>query len=126
MPAEVDLPTSLAHLPYFILRYHREVGTYELIEPHKTNSYMIGDAVKTRGYFWSLNMEHLGGRAMDSALAFGTSQALIKEGRAFGLDLCKVDLDAGIVRKDELDDNRWLDGEVEEDAEFISGLPKPQ
>jgi hypothetical protein len=126
VPSELAPPSSLRHLPYFLVRYRREERKYELLEPHSTSSYDLGDAVKTRAYFLRVDMEYLGGRAMDSALAFGASQAWVKDQRAYGLDLCKVDLDAGLVRTDDLDnDRRLLDGEDDDDdVPFVSGILK--
>ncbi len=128
MPNEVAIPTSLAYLKYFVLRYHRDQDEYELIEPNRTHTWIIGNAEKTRQYFWSIGMEYLGGRAMDSALAFGASQAIIKDQRAFGLDLCKVDVDAGITRPFELNGDDELTAGVDgaDDFIFVSGLAKPQ
>ena len=126
MPSELAPPVSLNHLAYFVVRYRREERKYELLEPHSASSYDLGDAIKTRAYFERIGMEYLGGRAMDSALAFGASQAWVQDRRAYGLDLCKVDLDAGLVRADDLDnDRRLLDGEDDdEDVPFVSGILK--
>lgn len=123
MPALLELPTSLDHLPYFVLRYDRATQAYELIEPNKTNTYAMGDAFKTRAYFERIGLAYLGGRAMDAALAFGASQALIGPNRAFGLDLCQIDLDAGLVRRIDADEDRRMVGDdYDEDSPFISGL----
>ena len=108
MPSSIRLPESLDHLKYFIVRYDREAEEYELIEPSRAQTYMLGDAFETRAYFTRIGLEYLGGRAMDSALAFGASQAIVHERRAFGLDLCKVDLDAGIIRKVDIDEDRGI------------------
>ncbi len=124
MPAQVELPTNLDHLRYFILRYSRDTQRFEMIEPNKANTYDLGDAFKTRAYFWGLGLEHLGGRAMDAAVAFGASQALLKEGRAYGLDLCKQDLDAGILRSEDADENRRAFSDDDFEPVFISGQPK--
>lgn len=126
MPARLQLPESLSHLPYFVVRFHRDTGRYEVLEPHSANSYDLGDARTARAYFNRIGLEHLGGRALDSALAFGASQAWLKTNLAYGLDLCKVDLDAGISRPEDSDiDRRLLDGEDdEEEFVFVSGNVK--
>ena len=103
MPAILAPPKSLSHLPYVVVRYDRELGVYELIEPNRAHTYILGNAFQSRQYLERTLGEYLGGRALDSALAFGASQALIGKNRAFGLDLCKVDLNAGIIRKDDDD-----------------------
>lgn len=115
MPAKLRLPDSLDHLKYFIVRYDRETEEFELIEPNRTQTYVLGDAFATRAYFDRIGLEYLGGRAMDSALAFGASQAIVKERRAFGLDLCKVDLDAGLIRKVDIDEDRDIMSERDAD-----------
>jgi hypothetical protein len=121
MPSVLEPPKSLDHFRYFILRYHRETGRYEMLEPRSASSFDLGDAFSARDYFSRVGQEYLGGRAMDSALAFGASQAWLADQRAYGLDLCKVDLDAGIIRNEDVDrDRRMLDG-FDEDKEFISG-----
>jgi hypothetical protein len=99
VPAKLEPPKSLAHLAYFVLRFERNTKRFELIEPQKTNSYDIGGDMAAQAYFDSIGMEYLGGRAMNAARNFGASQALIKENRAFGLDLCQINLDAGIIQK---------------------------
>lgn len=119
MPAQLAPPNSLAHLDYFVLRYDRETTEFELIEPHRAATYVLGNPETTRRYFCRIGLEHLGGRAMDSAQAFGASQALIKPKtgapRAFGLDLTTADLEAGIIRKTDVDeDRRLIDGFNEE------------
>lgn len=128
MPSRLSPPRSLNHLPYFILRYRRSEQKYELLEPHSSFSYDLGNAFQTREYFRVIGLEHLGGRAMDSALAFGASQAWLKgeyAGLAYGLDLCKTDLDHGIVRQEDVDDQRrLLDDEEDEDFVFVSGTYK--
>lgn len=114
MPAALELPDSLDHLKYFIVRYDRATEVYELIEPNRAQTYIIGNAFVSRAYFDRIGLSYLGGRALDSALAFGASQAIIKERRAFGLDLCKVDLDAGIIRKVDIDEDRDIIPESDE------------
>lgn len=124
MPALLELPVSLSHLPYFILRYYRDSGQYELVEPNKTNTYNIGDAFATRAYFTRIGLEYLGGRAMDAALAFGASQASIKGNRAWGLDMCKVNENFGLnpkLTQDPHDRDRMPDDDDE--IAFVSGLP---
>lgn len=101
MPAILAPPKNLTHLEYVIVRRDRETGRYELIEPQRAGTYDLGNVFAARQYLERTLGEHLGGRALDSAYAFGASQVLIHKNRAFGLDLCKVDLNAGIVRKDD-------------------------
>jgi hypothetical protein len=100
MPAQLAPPEKLSHLRYFVVRRDRETERYELIEPGKAQTYDLGDVFQARQYLEKAAGEYLGGRALDSATAFGASQAIPKERRAFGLDLTKVNLDAGIVRAD--------------------------
>jgi hypothetical protein len=76
-----------------VLRYDRDAEEYELLVPGCQDSYLLGDAFAARRYFWALDMEYLGGRAIDSAYAFGASQAIPAENRAFGLDITKVRID---------------------------------
>jgi hypothetical protein len=126
VPANLDPPRDLSHLKYFIVQYSRETEEYTLAEPQMAQTYRLGHARKAFAHFCRMGMEYLGGRAMDSALAFGASQALVKENRAFGLDLCKVDLHAGILRKVDIDeDRRLIDDDENPDACFISGVIKP-
>lgn len=106
MPAVLAPPNSLNHLRYFIVRCFRGIDRYELMEPGKAQSYILGNAVETREYFKRIGLEYLGGRAMDSAFAFGASQALVKENRAWGLDLCRMDLDRGIMLDRDIDEDR--------------------
>lgn len=106
MPATLAPPNSLNHLRYFVVRCHRELDRFELIEPGKAQSYILGNAVETRAYFTRIGLEYLGGRAMDSAFAFGASQALVAENRAWGLDLCRMDIDRGIMRDRDIDEDR--------------------
>jgi hypothetical protein len=61
---------------------------------------------------------------MDAALAFGASQALIKENRAWGLDLCRIDLDRGVVRDRDIDEDRGFT--PDEDGDDIIVLPGGQ
>jgi len=120
MPAKLAPPSSLGHLRYFVIRRDRETGRFELIEPNKAQTYDLGDVFETRRYLEKAAGEYLGGRALDSCVAFGASQAIPAENRAFGLDLCKVNLDAGIVKLDrDLDTERLL-GPHWDDREIIA------
>lgn len=125
MPATLDPPKSLEGVRYFVLRYARDTEKYELLLPDRAESFIIGDAFATRRYFERIKMEYIGGRAIDSATAFGASQAIPGENRAFGLDLLKVNLDAGIIKSDqELDNERLLgidDGADPYDATLVVG-----
>lgn len=119
MPALLAPPDCLDHLRYFIVRLDRETGRYELIEPGRAQTYDLGDVFAARKYLEKAAGEYLGGRALDSATAFGASQAIPKERRAFGLDLCKVNLDAGIIKADRLLDEERLFGENVETETLI-------
>ncbi len=123
MPVQLAPPSRLDHLTYFLVRYHRESQKYELLEPHSTNSFELGDARTARKYFEDMGLEYLGGRALDSALAFGMSQAWIKAQRAYGLDLCKTNVEAGRSGERDIDEERrLLDGEDgDDDFPFVSG-----
>ena len=57
---------------------------------------------------------------MDAALAFGASQALVSEKRAWGLDLCRIDLDRGVVRDRDIDQDRGMDDDYEDEVIVIS------
>lgn len=105
MPQCLRPPSSLKELDFFVLRYNRDTEEYELLIPSR-ESYLLGDAFATRRYFRAMDMEHLGGRAMDSALAFGASQAIPAEKRAYGLDLCKIDLDPEVTEENREDERR--------------------
>lgn len=100
------------------MRYERLNGHYELIEPQRANSYDLGDQWAAQAYFERVGMEYLGQRAMNSARNFGASQALIKDQRAFGLDLCKVNLDDSVLRK-ELERELFHECEEQEPEEHI-------
>ncbi|OPZ66132.1 MAG: hypothetical protein BWY85_00068 [Firmicutes bacterium ADurb.Bin506] len=120
MPAQLAPPDKLDHLRYFVVRLDRDTQRYELIEPGKAQTYDLGDAFAARRYLEAAAGEYLGGRALDSATAFGASQAIPKERRAFGLDLTKVNLDAGIIRADrDLDAERLLGQEFFEEKVLI-------
>ena len=109
MPALLAPPDRLDHLRYFVVRLDREMRRYELIEPGKAQTYDLGDVFSARSYLEKAAGAYLGGRVLDSATAFGAAQAIPKERRAFGLDLCKVNLDAGIIKADrDLDAERLL------------------
>lgn len=92
MPGKLDPPQSLDDQQYFVLQFHRGTERYTLVIRSTAASYDLGTAVAARQYFTRIGMEYLGGRAMDSAFSFGASQALVREGRAFGLDTTKTDL----------------------------------
>lgn len=87
MARTLQLPARLTDERYFVVRYDRELDEYELCLPNRDESHSLGEAAKARAYFAQIGMERLGGRAMDAALAFGASQAVVAEGRAWGLDL---------------------------------------
>ncbi len=93
MPRLANPPTSLRDQKYFVLRYSREWMEYELVMPKTAESYNLGTELKARQYFWTIGMQALGERAMDAARNFGTSQAIVAEGRAFGLDLTNPKVD---------------------------------
>jgi len=99
MPATLAPPERLDHFRYFVVRYLRHTGRFELIEPDRAATYDIGDVFAARKYLERAAGEYLGGRALDSAYSFGASQAIPKERRAFGLDLLRIDLDAGRTHK---------------------------
>ncbi len=82
-------PSRLDDQRYFVLRHDRELDVFELVTPSDASSYRLGDSYRTRQYFWSIGMETLGDRALDAARSFGIAMAIVKEGRAFGLDLTK-------------------------------------
>ena len=109
MPAHLQPPKSLAHLTYFVVRCYRPELRYELLEPGRAQSYVLGSAKEAHEYFKKIGLAALGSRAMDAALAFGASQALIGEQRAWGLDLCRIDLDRGIIRDRDVDEDRGVD-----------------
>lgn len=121
MPRILSPPRSLEGLDYFILRYHRSDtldGMYELLLPGNADTYLIGNAFVARAYLERALGEHLGGRALDSATAFGASQCLIKERRAYGLDLTKLKLDPLVYAADkQLTVDRLL-GEID-DRELV-------
>lgn len=119
MPALLAPPERLNHLRYFLVRYDRESGKYELIEPGRAQTYDIGDAFAARAYLERVAGEYLGGRVLDSATAFGAAQAIPKERRAFGLDLLKVNLDAGIMRADRVLEHERLFGSNDFETEII-------
>jgi hypothetical protein len=124
VPALLSPPKSLSHLTYFVVRCYRFEGRYELLEPGRAQSYVLGSAQQSWDYFKSVGLQELGARAMDAALAFGASQALIKENRAWGLDLCRIDLDRGVVRDRDIDEDRGFT--PDEDGDDIIVLPGGQ
>jgi hypothetical protein len=83
----VPPPSSLSGLRWFAVRYDRETGVFTLAIPTMRETYVLGGAEATRRYFDLVGLSYLGGRAMDSAREFGASQALVRENRAWGLDL---------------------------------------
>lgn len=120
MPAKLAPPERLDTMRYFVVRRDRETGRFELIEPNRAQTYDLGDVFETRKYLERAAGEYLGGRALDSCVAFGASQTIPAENRAFGLDLTKVNLDAGIVRQDRELDNERLLGPEWNDKEIIA------
>lgn len=121
MPAKLVPPDSLIGLKYFLVRFDRGTGRYELIEPGRAQTYDIGDAFAARRYLEKAAGEYLGGRVLDSATAFGAAQAIPKERRAFGLDLLKVNLDAGIIKSDrQLEMERLLGDDATPYEEIIA------
>jgi hypothetical protein len=115
MPRNLRPPSNLKECEYFVLRYDRDTEEYELLVPGCQDSYVLGDAFAARRYFWALDMEYLGGRAMDSALAFGASQAIPSEARAFGLDITKVCIDPVVFEEAKEDELRRALGAREVD-----------
>lgn len=121
MTTVLDPPRSLAHLKYIVVRYHRSVDQYEMFEPSKTQSYNLGDLRSARKYFDSIGLSQLGVRATDAAFSFGASQAIIKEQRAYGLDLCRLNLDTFTVYQKDIDENRRMLDEAEDaEPDFIN------
>lgn len=82
-------PSRLDDQRYFVLRYDRELDTFELVIPTTAASFRLGDSHRTERYFWSIGMEKLGCRALDAARSFGVAMAIVKEERAFALDLTR-------------------------------------
>ncbi len=120
MPAQLAPPDRLDHLRYFLVRLDRDTRRYELIEPGRAQTYDLGDVFAARRYLEKAAGEYLGGRALDSATAFGVAQAIPRERRAFGLDLLKVDLEAGLLKADRDLDNERLFGPDAVETELIA------
>lgn len=102
-------PSSLEHLTYFVVRFYRAEKRYELMEPGRATSYVLGSYTEAMKYFRDIGREYLGQRAIDAATSFGASQALLTENRAWGLDLCRIDLDRAVVLDRDRDENRRID-----------------
>lgn len=115
MPSILDPPKRLDDLAYFVVRYRRESKTFEIVTPVKGESYDLGNDEQAWRYFIRVGQEKLGNRAMDAARAFGASKAIVGEGRAFGLDLTKVDIDPGTKEADRRLTLHRLLGEEETD-----------
>ena len=115
MSSTVQAPRSLSDLRYFVLRYERESGKYELCLPDTAATHILGGEDKTQAYFWSVGLEALGHRAMDVARSFGTALANILENRAFAPDLCEID-DVMRRRDQELTCRRLLGDEDEDEV----------
>lgn len=108
MARTLDPPSSLTHLRWFIVRYEREFGTYQVAVPTTRETYLLGDEEKTRAYFVRAGVAAVGHRAMDAARSFGAAQALVKEGRAWALDLIDPRIGGEVAEKDRVMLNRRL------------------
>lgn len=91
MPHQLKPPDTLADLVYFGLRFNRDRRTFELGVPSTGNSYDLGSEQSATEYFKRVGQAALGTRAMDAARSFGMSQALVREQRAWGMDLIEAD-----------------------------------
>ncbi len=119
MARRLEPPSHLSDQTYFVVRYDRELEVFELCLPRTDQTYSLGDAAQTRDYFKRIGLEHLGGRALDAAHSFGASQALMREGRAFGLDLTDPRIDKNGARRDLLHDHERLLGADEDEVLVI-------
>lgn len=120
MGKDLKAPTSLGDQLYFVLRYDRELEEYELALPKTDSTYMLGGADKARAYFKGVSQEYLGERAISAAFSFGAAQALIRQQRAFGLDLTDPALDKRGAHRDAVHLNeRLLGAENDDDEVFV-------
>lgn len=119
MSKTLSPPDKLDHLVWFVVRYSRPAGTYELVVPNTRQTYTLGNAFKARDYFKRVGMEDLGGRAMDMAYGFVGAQVLVKENRAWGLDVTDVKIDEATGRADQrLLRDRLLGGDDDDSDDF--------
>ncbi len=119
MPRTTRTPTRLADERFFVIRFHRELGRYELLIPSTAASYDLGDRRQADQYFWSIGMEALGARACDAAFNFGASQADVLENRAYGLDLTRSSLDEITRKRDRQLTHARMFGEDPEDEDEV-------
>lgn len=125
----VRLPSHLRHIDYFVLRFDRDSRRYEFIEPNRAQSFDIGTSNEAEAFFNKVGYPTLGLKAMNSARCFGAAKADLRTHRAFGLDLLRIDIDNGIVRYEDSDENRrGLDeddeGSFDDHLNFVSGMRK--
>ena len=121
MTATLAPPRSLRDCPYFVVKLERgpHQHRYTLLEPERAQSFDLGDAFKARAYLERAAGEYLGGRALDSATAFGASQAIPSKNVAYGLDLCRINLDSHTFNADQSLTAERLFGEDDNDQEVI-------
>ena len=120
MSKTLSPPTSLDHLVWFALNFSRANFTYSLVIPNTRQTYMLGNAYKTRAYFKSIGMADLGGRAMDMANAFIGAQVNVKEKRAWGMDVTDPRIDEAMARADRaLSFERLLGGDENDDSDDL-------
>jgi hypothetical protein len=120
MSKTLNPPTNLDSLSWFAVNYSRTRFTYELVIPNTRQTYVLGNAYKTRAYFKSIGMEDLGGRAMDMANAFIGAQVNVKEKRAWGMDVTNPKIDENMARADKaLTFERLLGGDDSDDSDDL-------
>ncbi len=119
MARTLQPPPSLSNLRWFMVRYERESGMYQLAVPSTRETFSLGSDIETRKYFTRIGLEYLGGRAMDSARAFGASQALVQEQRAWGLDLTDPKIDPVVGALDHLLTARRQFGDPDDDETMV-------